>query len=182
MGPLFRLRRAWGEGNAVAEPAHGMNDIGRDFAAKPPNEDFDGVRIAVEILLIEMIDKLRARHDAGLVVHEIGKEPEFKAGYFDGRPVKGHPRRARIELQGAAFELGLCKARAAAKQCPHARDDLLHLKGLGDIIVGAGVDAGNLFAPAVARRQDEHGRFDVVPAPAFEYAKAVDLAGGPGRE
>src|SRR5208337_2813964 len=152
-----------------------MNDIGGDFAAQPSDEDLDGVRIAVEILLIEMFDKLRTRNDPGLMVHEVRKQPEFEPSHLDRRSVKSHPRCARIEVEGAAFELGLGKAGTAAKERAHAGYYLLHLKGLGDIIVRTCVDTGDLLAPAVTRRKDEHRCFDVIPAPALQNAQAVYL-------
>ena len=62
----------WRKGNAITEAAHRMNDIGWDFSAQAPNKNFDGIRIAIEILLIEMIDKLRARDHSRLMVHQVG--------------------------------------------------------------------------------------------------------------
>ena len=44
----------------------------------------------------------------------------------------------------------------AAHQRAQARQHFLHVEGLGDIIVGAGVKALHLVAPAVARGEDQH--------------------------
>ena len=46
-------------------------------------------------------------------------------------------------------------AGGAAQQRPQARQHLLHVERLGDIIVGAGVDALDLVAPPVAGGQDQ---------------------------
>jgi hypothetical protein len=48
-------------------------------------------------------------------------------------------------------------------------------KGLGHIVVGAGVHAGNLVAPPLARPKDEHGHLAVVAPPLLEHAQAVLL-------
>ena len=108
-------------------------------------------------------------------MHQIGKQPELESGQLDGRAIECDARRARIEPQEPAFELRLGHARAAAQESPDPGDDLLHLERLGDIIVGPGIDARHLLAPAVARGQDQHRRLYVGPAPAFEDGQAVDL-------
>ena len=44
----------------------------------------------------------------------------------------------------------------AAQQRADARQHFLHVEGLGHIVVGAGIEALHLVAPAVARGEDEH--------------------------
>ena len=56
-----------------------------------------------------------------------------------------------------------------------ARDQLLGLERLGEIVVGAGVEAGHLVRPAVARGQHQHRHLDALLAPAVEDGEAVDL-------
>src|SRR5208282_6805460 len=109
------------------------------------------------------------------MMHKIGEQTEFEPRHLDGRAVEGDARGARIELKRAAFEFGLGKASAAPQQSPHARDDLLHLKGLRDVVVRTRIDARDLFAPAVARGQDENRRLQAVSAPALQDADAVEL-------
>ncbi len=58
---------------------------------------------------------------------------------------------------------------------PHARQQLLHVERLGDIVVGAGVHAGHLVAPAVARGEDDHRHLALGAAPLLEHADAVHL-------
>ena len=56
-----------------------------------------------------------------------------------------------------------------------ARQKLLHVEGLRHVVVGAGVEALDLVAPAVAGRQDDHRRLDARAPPAVEHGDAVDL-------
>ena len=49
------------------------------------------------------------------------------------------------------------------------------MERLGDIIVGAGIDAGDLVAPAFARGEDQHRHLALVAAPLLEHAQAVLL-------
>jgi len=45
--------------DAIAEAAHGLDHVDADLLAQPADEDLDGVRIAIEVLVIEMLDPAR---------------------------------------------------------------------------------------------------------------------------
>ena len=49
------------------------------------------------------------------------------------------------------------------------------MEGLGDIIVGAEIEAFDLLAPAIARREDQHRHGAPVLAPGLQHRKAVHL-------
>ncbi|MCY1562495.1 hypothetical protein D9M68_999010 [compost metagenome] len=49
------------------------------------------------------------------------------------------------------------------------------MEGLGDIVVGAGINALHLVAPAVARGQQQHRRSLAGTAPFLEHGKPVHL-------
>jgi hypothetical protein len=53
--------------------------------------------------------------------------------------------------------------------CP----ELLHVERLGEVVVGAGVHAGDLVAPAVAGGEDDHRHLAVGAAPLLEDGDAV---------
>src|SRR4051794_11413246 len=52
----------------VAEAAHGLDHVHPELAAKPADEHLDGVGIPVEVLVVEMLHDLRARHDPAYMV------------------------------------------------------------------------------------------------------------------
>ena len=62
----------------------------------------------------------------------------------------------------------------APDQGPEARQHLGHVEGLGHIVVGAGIESGNLLAPAIARGQDQDRHPPPGRPPALEHADAVD--------
>ena len=66
-------------------------------------------------------------------------------------------------------------AGGAAQQRAQASQHLLHVERLGDVIVGAGVEALHLVAPAVARGQDQHRHRAARLAPGLEHGNAVAL-------
>ena len=85
-------------------------------------------------------------------------------------------RPARVSSRtGAATKLARRVACGAPQQRPQPRQDFLHMKGLGDVIVGAGVEALHLVAPTIARGQDQDRHGAAGPAPFLENGDAVLL-------
>src|SRR4051812_15338976 len=46
----------------IAEPSHGLDDINVQLLAYPAHKNFDGVRVTVKILVVEMLYQLGARN------------------------------------------------------------------------------------------------------------------------
>ena len=83
--------------------------------------------------------------------------------------------RLGVEPHRPALDLALGMARGAAHLRPHARQQLLHVERLGEIVVGAGVHAGDLVAPPVARREDDDRHVAAGAPPLLENRDAVQL-------
>ncbi len=143
----------------VAEAAHRLDQIAAELAPDAPDKHLDRIGIAIEILIVEMLDQLGAGDDAALVVHEIGEEPILVRGQLHGRSIGDDTPGAGVERDRTADELARRVAGGAAQERPEPRQQLLHVKRLGDVIVRAGVEGVDLVAPAIARRQhqDRHG-------------------------
>ena len=92
-----------------------------------------------------------------------------------GWPSQGDAGGLGVEAQGPALEVALGVAGSAAHLGADARQQLLHVEGLGDVVVGAGVHAGHLVAPAVAGGEDDHRHLALGAAPLLEHADAVHL-------
>src|SRR3954454_6929887 len=58
----------------VAQAADGLDHVGWDLLAQPADEYLDGVGIAVEVLLVEVLHQLGARHHALVVMHQVGEQ------------------------------------------------------------------------------------------------------------
>ena len=82
---------------------------------------------------------------------------------------------AGVEPHRPAVELALGVAGRAAQQRADARQHLLEMERLGDIVVGAGVEALHLVAPAVARGEDQHRHGAAGAPPGFQHRDAVHL-------
>src|SRR5262245_17813891 len=64
----------------IPEPAHGLDHIDAELFPDAPDEHLDGVGVAVEILVVEMLDQFGARHHPAAVMHQVGQKPIFVAG------------------------------------------------------------------------------------------------------
>src|SRR5688572_17453751 len=58
----------------VAKATDGRDDIRSKLLADARDEHFDGVGIAVEVLIVDMLDQFGAADDLALVVHQVGQE------------------------------------------------------------------------------------------------------------
>src|SRR5882762_5475663 len=110
------LARIGGGCEKVAEAAHGLDDVDAELLADAADEDLDGVGIAVEVLVVEMLDQLAARHHPAGMMHEIGQEPIFVGGELDRIAVDAHAPGAGVEPHRAAIELALGVTGGATQQ------------------------------------------------------------------
>src|SRR5580693_5991599 len=90
---LARIGRA----EEIAQTADGLNHVDTELLADAADEHLDGIGVAVEILVVEMLDQLGARDHASGVVHQIGEQAVFVGGELDRVAVDGDPAAAGIE-------------------------------------------------------------------------------------
>src|SRR5437667_10960513 len=74
----------------IAKPPHGLDDVDVQLLADASDEYFDGIGVAVEILIIEMLDQFGARHYAPGVVHQIRQQAVLARGHLDRIARCGH--------------------------------------------------------------------------------------------
>jgi hypothetical protein len=68
---------------AVAKAANGRDHILPEFLSDAGHEHLDRVRVAIEILVVDMLDQLGPADDLALVVEQIGQELVFLRGQLD---------------------------------------------------------------------------------------------------
>src|ERR1051326_6553130 len=66
-----------GRRQQITEPPHRLDDIDPELFANPPNEDLNGIGVAIKILIVKMLDQFGARDYPPGMVHEIGQQPVF---------------------------------------------------------------------------------------------------------
>src|SRR5207248_5457434 len=101
---LVRIARRCQE---ISEPPDGLDDIDPDLLANAADEHLDSIGIAVEILIVEMLHQLGARHYAPGVVHQVRLQPVFVRREFDWIAFDRHPAGARVESYRPAIEFAL---------------------------------------------------------------------------
>ncbi len=89
--------------------------------------------------------------------------------------VDGDARGLGVDAERPAFHLIAGMPRRTPQQRAKPRQHLLHMEGLGDIIVGAGIHARHLIAPPLPRGEDEHRHLALIAPPLLEHAQAVLL-------
>jgi hypothetical protein len=112
-------------------------------------EDLDGVRRGEGIVTPDLLEEPLARHDDALVAHEVLEQLELALRELDRALRAAHLVGVGVELQVADDERGAAARRASAQQRAQAREQLLALEGLDEVVVGAGVGAA---ARAVSMR------------------------------
>src|SRR5690606_126039 len=98
-------RRIVGFSHAVPQSAHGLDGVGAELLAQPADEHLHRVGVAVEVLVVQVFDKLRARDHPPLVVHQVGEQPIFERCQLDGVAVNGDAGALCAEPQVAALDL-----------------------------------------------------------------------------
>src|SRR5262245_39881619 len=118
-----------GQREQVAEAPHRLYHVDPELFANPSDEDLDRVRVAVEILIVEMLDELSARHDTAGVMHQIGEQSVFMRGQPDWIAVDRYAPGTGVEPHRSAVELALGVAGRATQERADARQHLLEVKG-----------------------------------------------------
>ena len=79
-----------------------------------------------------------------------------------------------IERHRPAVQHGVCVTARAPNQRAKPGEHFLDAERLGDVVVGAAVDALHLLVPARAGRQHEHRHGDAARAPLSEQGQTID--------
>jgi NAD(P)H-hydrate repair Nnr-like enzyme with NAD(P)H-hydrate epimerase domain len=153
---------------------HGLDGVGRQLAPQPADEDLDRVAVAIEVLRVQVLGELAARDHRPRAVHQVGEQAELMARQRHGLAVHAHAATARVERQPTVLQQWRRQALRAPDQRAHAGQQFLHVERLGQVVVGPGIDAGDLFVPAVARGEDEHRHRAACLAPLPQHREAIE--------
>ena len=91
-----------------------------------------------------------------------------------GRPSREHAGLG-VEGEGAADDARRGMTGRAPHQGAQPHDQLLDPERLGEIVVGTGLEAVDLVAPAAARREDQHRKPAAGLPPGAQYGRARHL-------
>src|SRR5688572_13788207 len=91
------LSRIAGRREQISEPAHRLDDVDAELFSDAADEYLYRVGVAIEILIVQMLDQLAARNYAAGMVHEVGKQAIFVRRELDRISFDRHPASAGIE-------------------------------------------------------------------------------------
>src|SRR5690606_25386257 len=143
----------------IAAATQGFDRLDRivrvELATQAADEDFDRVAVAIEVLRIQPLGQLRLGDDLAGAMHEVLEDAVLEAREVDLAIVDRDFLRARIERNGTTSQDRLRPPARTAQQRLYARQQFLEVKGLGDIVVRARLQAFDFVLPAIARGQDQ---------------------------
>lgn len=161
--------------DAVAEPADGFHAGRAELPAEAGNENFDSVGVAVEVLGVDVIDQFNAGDDAVAVVQQVREDAELETGELDRFAGEGDAGGADVKGERTGVEFDGRGSAGAPDERADAGKHLFHAEWLGDVVVGAAVDALHFFVPATAGGEDQDRPAKARGAPAAEKRQSVDL-------
>src|SRR3954447_11277772 len=136
---------------------------GFQLPSKVRYEDLDGVRRCKRIVAPYLLEEPLSRHDDALVAHEVFEQLELALGEVDLATLAPDLVRVRVELQVADDERRAPARRPAAQQRAQAREQLLALERLDEVVVGARVETRHARLDGVAGREHEDRDVALLP-------------------
>src|SRR4051812_26535523 len=171
-----RMERRANTGD-VGRPADGVQQARLaarlELAAQVGDEDLDRVRLRERVVAPDLVEQALARDDDALVAHQVLEQLELALGQLD------HPVAAQdlvgvgVELEVGHHERGRAARRAPAQQGADARQQLLAVERLDEVVVGAGVEALHTGINGIPRREHED-RDVAVGAHLLGHVEAVE--------
>src|SRR5581483_9859779 len=152
-----------------AVPAEGTVDL----LAEVANVDVDHVRGPVVGEVPDVLEDASPGEHLARVAHELLEEGELLGGEEDLLPVPGDQALHRVEGEVAHLEDHRALARVPAGDGPEAGEELGEGEGLGEVVVGAGVEAGHPIVDGIPGRQHHHGRPPALLAQAPAHLEPV---------
>src|SRR6186997_2522838 len=101
---------------AVTEAANGSDRIRAQLLSDARYEHLDRVAVAVEVLVVDMLNELGSADDLALVVHQVGQKLIFLGGELHRIPRLGDLAGTRVEPDVARNQLRRGNARGAADE------------------------------------------------------------------
>ncbi|KAG0959802.1 hypothetical protein G6F31_011287 [Rhizopus arrhizus] len=127
-----------------------MDEVGAQLAAYPPEQDVQRVGIGIVAAFENLLAEAVAADHAAAVVDEVAQHAELLRTQRQRLPIQLEAPSIDVQLQRAALQARAGMAMAAADQRPQAQHQFVGLEGLGEVVVGAGIEAGQFVVPAPA--------------------------------
>lgn len=144
------------------------------FLSEVPDVHVHDVGAGVEGIVPYGVQNLLAGEDLSGVAHEVFEEGELAAG--EVHSVAAHPGAVgeEIHFEAAGRYLRGRRLVVAADQSPYPGDELLEGEGLRHIVVGSGVEGGDLARKLVAGGEHEDREAGLLATDPFKHLVSVE--------
>src|SRR6476659_7242775 len=131
--------------------------LGAELAAHARHPDTEVLEVIAVLGPPHLGEELGMEDDLASVRGEVLEEQPLRAGELDEVPVPGHHPALEIDLDVVELEDARARARArgAAQDRADSCGELVRVEGLGDVIVGAQVEALRLVGRRSLRREQD---------------------------
>lgn len=82
---------------------------------------------------------------------------------------------SRVKLHRTHRDLGRGRTGKPTPESAQTRGQFLHVKGLGQVVIGTQVETGNLVVGATAGRQYQHRQLRCLPPDPGQYLQAIHV-------
>ena len=137
----------------------GLGRVGLDLLAQLIDEDAQVFGLVAVVRTPHGLQDFAMGHGTAGVRHQVAQDLELLRREADVFAVGAHPAGVEIDLQVGAG-VAVRAAFGGGGRAPHgganARQQFLDAEGLGDVIVGAGIERGHFVLLGIAHREDDH--------------------------
>lgn len=144
-----------------------------DLAAQAAHVDLDDVRLRVEIQIPDILEQHVARDDAAGIAQQVFEQAEFQRPQLDHLRAAADGVAEQIELEIGELQRGGVRLGIAPMQRLEARGQLDERKGLGEIVVGAVLQAADAVVDIAECAQHQHRRGLAALAQRLQHLDAV---------
>src|SRR5277367_4253492 len=164
--------------DAIAHATYGVDQfLGKriiDLASQVAHIDINDARDALEALVPYVIDNHRARHDAPWSAHQAHQQGVFLGSQFNTLPGASHLLRHQLHLQIGDDQRVSTLDGSAAQQGPNAHQQLGQVKGLGQVVIGPGLEVTDLIHYRIASSENKYGQVRPQPTHLGEQRRAAE--------
>src|SRR5215216_4803121 len=147
--------RSWDD-DAIPLTSHGSDRGGAELGPEPAHVDVHDVGARVEVVTPDRRQEPLLGHDPARMPHELAQQQEFPLGQRRraGAAVRLAPD--QVEPQATSDQAGGGPARGGAQPGPHPSKQLVHGERLGQVVLGARLQAADLGRGGGQAAQDDH--------------------------
>ena len=131
----------------IAEATTGLDSRRSKLLSQTSDYGFEGIRMACIIAAINMLKELARRNHPPLVMKEISEQTILERREGDWDPIYYDPHVTGVQDNRTCRDDRCPMANRTTDERAHARDQLLHPKRFGEVVVGACIDAVHTLGP-----------------------------------